>query len=210
MDITYPQGATPLDPDEAAGLLPQHITTQADLNAWEEANILEGEKWAKRQTKRDLLTEGFIRDLHSKMFSHTWRWAGTFRSSNKNIGVDWPQVATKLRNLLDNTRYQIDHAHIADNSADNSAGNSAGNSEECDALAIRFHHQLVWIHPFPNGNGRHARLLADTLAVRLGQARFTWGSASLGSTGNARERYLQALRAADGGSVRELIEFARS
>lgn len=109
MDLTYPQGATPLDPDEAAGLLPQHITTQADLNAWEETNILEGEKWATRQTKRDLLTEGFVRDLHSKMFSHTWRWAGTFRASNKNIGTDWPHIATRLRNLLDNTRYPIDH-----------------------------------------------------------------------------------------------------
>jgi Fic-DOC domain mobile mystery protein B len=198
MDLSYPQGATPLDPDEAAGLLPTHITAQADLNAWEETNILQGETWAKRQAKRDPLTEGFVRDLHSKMFSHTWRWAGTFRSSNKNIGVDWAQVATRLRNLLDNTRYQIDRASIA------------GNSAECDALAIRFHHQLVWIHPFPNGNGRHARLMADTLAIRLGQARFTWGSASLGSTGNARARYLQALRAADEGSMDALIVFARS
>jgi Fic-DOC domain mobile mystery protein B len=198
MDLSYPQGATPLDPDEAAGLLPTHITTQADLNAWEETNILEGERWVARQTKRDPLTEGFVRDLHSKMFSHTWRWAGTFRSSNKNIGVDWPQVATRLRNLLDNTRHQIDHTPIA------------GNSAECDALAIRFHHQLVWIHPFPNGNGRHARLMADTLALRLGQARFTWGSASLGSTGNARAHYLQALRTADEGSMDALIAFARS
>jgi Fic-DOC domain mobile mystery protein B len=198
MDLSYPQGATPLDPDEAAGLLPTHITTQADLNAWEETNILEGERWAARQTKRDPLTEGFVRDLHSKMFSHTWRWAGTFRSSNKNIGVDWAQVATRLRNLLDNTRHQIDHTPVA------------GNSAECDALAIHFHHQLVWIHPFPNGNGRHARLMADTLAIRLGQARFTWGSASLGSTGNARARYLQALRAADEGSMDALIVFARS
>jgi Fic-DOC domain mobile mystery protein B len=198
MEITYPLGATPLDPDEAAGLLPQHITTQADLNAWEETNILQGERWAARQTKRDLLTEGFVRDLHSKMFSHTWRWAGTFRASNKNIGTDWPHIATSLRNLLDNTRYQIDHTPIA------------GNSAECDALATRFHHQLVWIHPFPNGNGRHARLLADTLAIRLGQARFTWGRASLGSTGDARARYLQALRAADDGSMSLLSAFARS
>lgn len=132
------------------------------------------------------------------MFSHTWRWAGTFRASNKNIGTDWPHIATRLRNLLDDTRYQIDHTPIA------------GNAQECDALAIRFHHQLVWIHPFPNGNGRHARLLADTLAIRLGQARFTWGSASLGSTGDVRACYLQALRAADAGSMDGLIEFARS
>jgi fido (protein-threonine AMPylation protein) len=124
--------------------------------------------------------------------------AATCGNSNKNIGTDWPHIATRLGNLLDNTRYQIDHTPIA------------GNSAECDALATRFHHQLVWIHPFPNGNGRHARLLADTLAIRLGQARFTWGSASLGSTGDARERYLQALRAADIGSMDALLQFARS
>lgn len=97
MELVTAPGATPLDPDEAAGLLPSHITTQADLNTWEEANILQGERWALRQRKRDLLDEGFVRDLHRRMFDRTWRWAGTFRSSNKNIGVDWSQVSTRLR-----------------------------------------------------------------------------------------------------------------
>jgi Fic-DOC domain mobile mystery protein B len=113
---------------------------------------LAGEAWAQRQKKRDLLTEGFVRDLHRKMFDHTWGWAGQFRSSNKNIGVDWPHIAVRLRNLLDNTRYQQEHSNTAP-----------------DELALRFHHQLVWIHPFANGNGRHARLIADLLALRLGQ-----------------------------------------
>jgi fido (protein-threonine AMPylation protein) len=100
MEFQNAEGATPLDSDEAAGLVPTHITTQADLNAWEEANILQGAHWASRQKKRNLLDEGFVRELHRKMFDKTWRWTGTFRSSNKNIGVDWTQIAVKMRNLL--------------------------------------------------------------------------------------------------------------
>ena len=195
MEFQYAPGATPLDPDEAAGLVPSHITTQADLNAWEQANILQAVRWVARQKKRDLLTEGFVRDLHRRMFDKTWKWAGTFRQSNKNIGVDWTQVAVKLRNLLDNTRFQIDHKVF-----------------EPDELVVRLHHQLVWVHAFPNGNGRHARLMADVLAQQLGRPRMTWGGADveLVSMGTVRDRYLKALREADQGQWSALIAFARS
>ena len=195
MEFQYTLGATPLDPDEAAGLLPLHITTQADLNAWEQANIVLGDRWAARQKKRSLLDEGFVRDLHRQMFDRTWKWAGTFRQSNKNIGVDWPQVSVKLRDLLDNTRYQIEN-HVFNE----------------DEVAVRFHHQLVLIHAFPNGNGRHARLMADLLITRLGRPRLTWGGASSSITppGEIRDRYLVALRSADQGQINGLIEFARS
>ena len=195
MEFQYAPGATPLDPDEAAGLVPSHITTQADLNAWEQANILQAVRWVARQKKRALLTEGFVRDLHRRMFDQTWKWAGTFRQSNKNIGVDWTQVAVKLRNLLDNTRFQIDHKVF-----------------EPDELVVRFHHQLVWVHAFPNGNGRHARLMADVLAQQLGRPRMTWGGADveLVSMGTVRDRYLRALREADQGQWSALIAFARS
>ena len=195
MEFQYAPGATPLDPDEGAGLVPSHITTQADLNAWEQANILQAVRWVARQKKRDLLTEGFVRDLHRRMFDQTWKWAGTFRQSNKNIGVDWTQVAVKLRNLLDNTRFQIDHKVF-----------------EPDELVVRFHHQLVWVHAFPNGNGRHARLMADVLAQQLGRPRMTWGGADveLVSMGTVRDRYLKALREADQGQWSALIAFARS
>jgi len=195
MKFDIPPGATPLDPDEAAGLMPSHITTQGDLNAWEQVNIAQGERWGIRQKKRNLLDEGFIRDLHRQMFGRTWQWAGTFRISNKNIGVDWTQVAMKLRVLLDNTQYQIDHCTFG-----------------TDETVVRFHHQLVWIHAFPNGNGRHARLMADLLAMRLERHRLTWGSSetALTSVGVLRERYLAALRAADQGFYEELIAFARS
>jgi Fic-DOC domain mobile mystery protein B len=192
-------GATPLDPDEAAGLIPAHIATQDDLNAWEQANILDGEDWLRRQLKRkagvDLLTEGFIRDLHRAMFKQTWRWSGTFRHSNKNIGVDWMQIAVRLRNLLDNTRYQLDTA--------------ASDPISVDETVIRFHHQLVWIHAFPNGNGRHARLAADALLMQRGLPRFSWGAISLVNESSTRQHYLLALRQADAGDISPLLAFAR-
>ena len=195
MKFQYAPRATPLDPDEAAGLVPTHITTQGDLNAWEQANITQGDRWAMRQKKRDLLDEAFIRELHLQMFDKTWQWAGTFRHSNKNIGVDWTQVAVRLRNLLDNSKYQIEKQVF-----------------DFDELAVRFHHQLVWIHAFPNGNGRHARLMADLLAMRLGRPRLTWGAgeATITSVMVLRDQYLAALRLADQGEFKDLIAFARS
>jgi Fic-DOC domain mobile mystery protein B len=195
MEFHYAPGATPLDPDEAAGLVPTHITTQGDLNAWEQINIVQGDRWAARQKKRDLLDEWFIRDLHRQMFDKTWQWAGTFRKTNKNIGVDSTQVAVKLRNLLDNTKYQIENRVF-----------------DADETAVRFHPQLVWIHAFPNGNGRHARLTADLLVIRLERPRLTWGGgeASITTMGELRDQYLAALRAADQGQFNDLIAFARS
>ena len=195
MSFQYSLGATPLDPDEAAGLVPVHITLQSDLNAWEQANIALGGRWGARQKKRELLDEGFVRDLHRQMFGKTWQWAGTFRQSNKNIGVDWTQVAVKLLDLLDNTRHQIENYIFNE-----------------DEVAVRFHHQLVLIHAFPNGNGRHARLMADLLIMRLGRPRLTWGSASASHNpiNSIRDKYLAALRAADQGQIDGLIAFARS
>ena len=193
MEFTYVPGATLIDPDEAAGLIPKHISTQAELNAWEEANIVIADTWAFRQKKRDILDEGFVRDLHSRMFNKTWRWAGKFRSSNKNIGVEWSQVAVRLHALLENTRYQADHQSFPP-----------------DELAVRFHHQLVLVHSFPNGNGRHSRLLADVLITRLGGKRFSWGHASALTQGSVREDYLSALREADSGSIGSLLTFARA
>ncbi len=194
LELHYAPGATPLDPDEAAGLVPTHITTQGDLNAWEQVNIAQGDRWAARQKKRDLLDEGFIRELHRQMFDKTWAWAGTFRDSNISIGVDSTQVAVRLRKLLDNSKYQIEN-HVYDS----------------NEMAVRFHHQLVWIHAFPNGNGRHARLMADLLAMRLGRPRLTWGGgeATITTVRELRDQYLSALRAADQGQFNDLIAFAR-
>lgn len=194
MTPQYPPGASPLDPDEAAGLIPGHISTHGQLNEWEQANVLEGQRWAlSRRNRADPLTEDFIRKLHTKMFGKTWTWAGTFRTTEKNIGVDPLHIGLKLRQLLDDARYWLDHR-----------------TYPIDDATVRFHHRLVSIHPFPNGNGRHARMMADVISVRHGGTPFTWGGASLVESGRARERYLAALSCANQNDLAALLAFARS
>ena len=186
-------GQTPLDPDEIAGLKPRHITTQGELDEWEAANILKAMRWLGRQNKLDVLNEYFCRQLHVRMFSDTWKWAGTFRHSDKNIGCDWTKISVNLRHLLDNTTYWLEHDVFP-----------------CEEVAVRFHHQLVSLHPFPNGNGRHARLMADCLLRQQGLALFSWGSANLIAANEVRMRYIQALRAADLNDYGLLQAFVRS
>jgi Fic-DOC domain mobile mystery protein B len=189
----YPPGATPIDLDEAIGLIPKHISTQANLNAWEEINIVEGADWLARQNILHRLDKGLVRELHLRMFNKTWLWAGTFRKSAKSIGIDWTQIAVTLKNLLDNTAYQIKNKVMP-----------------IDELVVRFHHKLVLIHVFSNGNGRHARLIADALIVKLGGKRFSWGgNNSIATLGITRQNYLSALRAADNGDIAPLMHFAR-
>lgn len=194
MRFDYPEGATPLDPDTIAGLIP-NLTTQAELNEWEARNILRAEQWARtaRGTNRDLLLLTTLRKLHERMFSLTWRWAGQFRQTQTNIGVEASQIAMRLEQLCGNTRYQID-----------------AQAFPWDELAARFHHELVLIHPFPNGNGRHARLAADWLLIRNGQARFTWGSRSLTEASEFRREYISALKEADQGNIERLLRFVRT
>lgn len=185
-------GQTPPDPDESAGLLPKHITTQAQLNQWEQLNILRAQRWATRY-RGELLDEVFLRELHKRMYGDTWAWAGTFRRTDKSIGVPWEQVGMRLRQLLDNQKHLIENRAYA-----------------IDESAVRFHRDLVWIHPFPNGNGRHARLMADLLVRRLGGTRFGWGAGSLVTAGEARTQYICALRRADQGDYAPLLVFART
>lgn len=186
-------GQTPLDPDEAAQLIPSHLTTQRDLDEWEQTNILQAQQWLLRQRQPKVLTEAFCRELHRRMFDQTWRWAGQFRASDKNIGCPWQQVPMRLRQLLDNTAYQLD-----------------GAAHPLDEAAARFHHALVLVHPFPNGNGRHARLMTDALLRLRGATPFSWGARNLVATGEARAPYIAALRAADNGDMGPLLAFVRS
>jgi Fic-DOC domain mobile mystery protein B len=190
--LDYPPGATPLDADELASLIPGHITTQGELNEWEQLNIAQGENWARKQRK-EILNESFLRQLHKQMFGETWKWAGEFRKTDKNIGVDWLKIGVELKKLLDDAHYQVEHA-----------------SYPPDEIAVRFHHRLVAIHPFSNGNGRHARLMADLLVEHFGQSRFTWGRSSLVDASETRQAYISALQAADRRDIAPLLTFARS
>lgn len=190
--FNYPVGSTPLEPGELAGLIPKHITTQEELNAWEEKNIIEAEPWAFKQ--RDIVSLPFITKLHKRMFDKTWKWAGQFRTSGKNIGIHWAQISMKLQELCDDVNYQLGH-----------------NTYSKDEIAIRFHHRLVFIHAFANGNGRHARLIADILITKLGGNRFTWGMhQDLVQASPIRKQYIEALQLADRGDYSQLLAFARS
>ena len=183
---------TPLSEEEREGLIPSYITLRRELNDSEQANILEAEQWAFSH-RRDVLSEAFLDELHERMFSRVWRWAGKYRHSGKNIGVDAHRIPIELRQLLDNCRYWLQNGIYAP-----------------DEIAARFHHRLVSVHPYPNGNGRHARLAADLLLVAAGRPRFTWGSKSLVDSGETRRRYIAALQEADRHNLGPLLEFVRS
>jgi Fic-DOC domain mobile mystery protein B len=187
-------GNTPLSPDELADLIP-NLATKQELNEWERENILLGRDWATtdRTGALDMASDQYIRKLHRKMFDQTWKWAGEYRCTEKNIGVPFHEIRERVFALLGDLRYWIEN-----------------NTYSLDEIAVRFHHRLVLIHPFANGNGRHARLIADVLAIKLGRSTLTWGSASLVKQGEAREKYLQAIRVADNGDIQPLVEFARS
>lgn len=194
MDIfAADDAATPLDEEEKQGLIPTWIALKSELNDAEQENILEAEQWAFSRKHKDILSETFIRGLHKRMFKDVWRWAGQFRNTGRNIGVPAWQITTELRNLLDNTRYWVEYQTYPP-----------------DELAARFHHKLVWIHPFPNGNGRLSRMMADLLLKSLGEPRFTWGRITLVEASETRQTYVTALRAADGGDIQPLMTFVRS
>jgi Fic-DOC domain mobile mystery protein B len=194
MDLKYPTGATPLDPDETGGLLLSHITTREELNHWEQMNIGEAEEWAFNRKHKDLLSQAFICRLHKKMFGSIWAWAGQFRKSMKNLGVQPWQIALEVNQLCQDTSEWIKSA-----------------TYEPDEICIRFHHKLVWIHPFANGNGRHARLMADLLSKQIfNNEPFTWGRTDLMGPGKSRAAYITALQAADQQDYSLLQQFARS
>lgn len=196
-----PEGATPLTAEESAGLIPTFVATRGDLNLVEQAGIAAARSWAVRtpaaRTTDLILDEQFVRHLHKRMYERVWRWAGTYRTSERNIGIDPIDIQVAVRDLVDNARHWV----------------APGTTWTTPELAcVRVHHQMVSIHPFANGNGRHARLFADLLALRLGLPQFTWGGADLNPVGPDRAAYLAALRRADRDpdDLDELAEFARS
>ena len=183
---------TPLAPAEREGLIPTYITTRAELNEAEQENIGEADRWAFNRKRSDVLSPPFLLGLHKRMLGRVWRWAGRIRTTDRNIGIAPYLIETELWRLADDVRYGTEHQ-----------------SFEPDETAVRFHHRLVAIHPFPNGNGRHARLAADLLAVQLGCRRFTWGRANLVTAGDTRREYIAALQAADAHDFGPLLAFAR-
>lgn len=187
-----PDDATPLTPEERRELIPSHMTYRSELNEAEEENIARAQDWAF-SSRRDPLGERFLRDLHRHMLGDVWRWAGRFRTSERNLGITYYEIPIAVRQLLKDTRAWVEYKTYSP-----------------DEIAVRFHHRLVQIHPFTNGNGRHARLMADIIVMNFGEERFSWGSAQLRDPGDVRRRYVDALKAADNHDLGPLMEFARS
>jgi Fic-DOC domain mobile mystery protein B len=171
------------------GLIPDYITTQRELNELERQNVAEATTWALGRTNSNTLELAFVCDLHRRMFNRVWKWAGKTRRSNKNIGVFWEQIPTQLATLFQDLNYWIDHQTYS-----------------WDEIGARFHHRLVSIHAFPNGNGRHARLMTDIMMESNGQVPFTWGL----ETAATRDEYIMALKKADAGDYPCLMKFLRS
>jgi Fic-DOC domain mobile mystery protein B len=190
-----PDDATPLAPEERDALLQTWIASRDDLNEAEQENIVKGASWARRRSRKpaDLLTESFAKSLHQHMLGEVWKWAGSYRLTERNIGIEAFRIPVEMPVTLDDARYWVGHATFP-----------------ADEIALRFHHRLTAIHPFPNGNGRHARLMADLLVERLGRQAFTWGGGLLVDVGELRTRYVNALKAADGHDIGPLLAFARS
>ncbi len=193
LNDALPAGATPLDGEELEGLLPTHLVDRSQLNEWEQRNIESALLWLSRQRRPSPVQEAWLRRLHREMFGKSWRWAGQYRTSDKSIGADWRQIRMQVPALLADIAYQVEHRVAS-----------------VDEIAVRFHHRLVSIHPFPNGNGRHARLIADVLIEQLGAPRFSWGGSSpLVEASALRRQYIAALQQADRGQLDDLLTFAR-
>jgi len=196
LDLIYNDGQTPLDEDEKEGLLIQSIATKGELDEFEQQNIEDAIQWSltRRFKSEQILSESFIQELHKRMYRNVWRWAGEYRKTNKNIGVDKLEIPVALRSLIDDAAYWFEH-----------------NVYEPAEFAIRFKHRLVSIHCFPNGNGRHSRMMADIIVEKIFQQPvFSWGSRTLSDENESREKYLIAIRKADKGDFDLLLKFAKS
>ena len=196
LNLVYLPGQTPLDEEEKDRLKIKTIETKGELDEFEQKNIEQAIQWTLgRKYKTDkIISESFIKSLHQRMYSEVWIWVGNFRQTNKNIGVDRWQIPTELRKLLNDTLFWIEH-----------------NSFSEDEIAIQFKHRIVSIHCFPNGNGRHSRLMADLITEKIFKRKvFTWGQSNISSKHGIRTEYLNALKKADKGNYTDSINFSRS
>uniref|UniRef100_UPI0040491AEB mobile mystery protein B n=1 Tax=Gelidibacter sp. TaxID=2018083 RepID=UPI0040491AEB len=194
LEITYEDGQTPLSEEEKDGLLIKTITVHGELDEYEQLNIEKAIEWTiKTKFKKDqILTEEFIKKLHRKMLGDVWKWAGSFRKSDKNLGIHWSQIGVELKYLLDDTNFWIINETYAP-----------------EEISKRFKHRLVSIHCFPNGNGRHSRIMADILMEHIFKKKvFTWQQSNIAKANDIRKTYINALKKADNGDIQPLIAFA--
>ncbi|WP_026755273.1 mobile mystery protein B [Sediminibacter sp. Hel_I_10] len=195
-DLDYIEGQTPIDEEEKEGLKIETISTKAELDEFEQLNIEDALQWifSKKFKPKHIFSEKFVCDLHQRMYGNIWDWAGQFRKTDKNIGIDKHQISVHLKVLCDDALFWVEN-----------------NTYPPDEIAIRFKHRLVSIHCFANGNGRHSRIMADMIIEKLfGKKAFSWGMSDLSNAGDARSAYLNAVKKADLEEYQALLDFARS
>ena len=196
LEINYNDGQTPFSEEEKDGLKIPSITTREDLDEFEQLNIEKAIQWTfgKKITAEELLSEKFVKDLHKRMYGDVWKWAGSFRNSEKNLGIKSYLIPVQLKQLIDDTKFWYENKTFP-----------------YAEIAIRFKHELVSIHCFPNGNGRHSRLMADLIMEKLYREPFlSWGSSNLVNVTDKRKEYIAALKLADKRQIEPLISFAKS
>lgn len=191
-----PLGATPLTDEDLEGLIPDWVSDKAELDLAEFENIIQARKLLERKDFQltELLDDLFIRNLHKQMFSEVWSWAGQYRKRETSIGIDPISIQVRVKNLVDDAKYWFQEPA----------------NGEIDLLACKLHRDLVWIHPFPNGNGRLCRLYVDLVLVSLKTERFSWGGDSINRNSEIRSKYIQSLKEADKGNYQPLLEFVRT
>ncbi len=185
-------GNTPLEAEEREQLIPSYITLRSELNEAELANIADASRWLGSR-KRDTLDLSFLNELHKRMYGDVWKWAGKYRTPQRNIGIEAYRIPVELYQAIDDAKFWVEHKTYPPNE-----------------IALRFSHRVVAIHPYPNGNGRFSRMIGDLLAVQLGEPRFTWGRINLVDPSETRKEYIAALQSADAGDFEHLFAFARS
>ena len=196
LSLDYMDGQTPLDEEEKEDLLISTLATRGELDEFEQQNIEQAVWWTLKHSFKveTVFTEDFIKTLHKRMYGNVWAWAGKFRKTNKNIGVDKWKIPTELRCLLGDVKFWYDN-----------------NTYSPDELTIRFKHRLVKIHCFPNGNGRHSRLMADIVIEKIFKKPvYTWGTTNLIKQSDQRAAYIRAIKEADNGNIHPRINFARA
>ncbi|MEP7235964.1 MAG: mobile mystery protein B, partial [Ignavibacteriota bacterium] len=190
IEMEYSAGQTPLGEEEMDGLR-RRVDSRNVLNALEEQNIIRALNWSSRITVglEEILSEEFIKRVHQRMFGDVWSWAGSFRRTNKNIGVDKFEISLRLKDICNDCRFWIENKTFA-----------------ADEIAVRFKHRIVLVHPFANGNGRHSRMIGDILISKyFKRPEFSWSGKSLISVGESRRKYIAALRKADLGDYPDLV-----
>ncbi len=196
LELEYKDGQTPIEEEEKEGLKINSITTHGELDEFEQLNIEKAVVWTIHSNLKPakILTDKFIKDLHQKMFDDVWRWAGQYRKTDKNIGVSWTNIAIDIKVLLEDTKYWIKKE-----------------TYKPEEIAIRFKHRLVSIHCFPNGNGRHSRLMADVIMESIFEDEaFPWHQSDIVQANDIRKMYILALKEADKGDINPLIDFAKN